>query len=421
MPLSIQTQPTSSLLSANNDRFFVLSGSSGFSSSVHDFKFIADVYDNLGRVTTLKTFPDPNYPGYGVFNLKNVVSNLVSFDFIADPTDGNIFHSASNSSVPVQVYFGREYVYNNAFTQSRGEVSSSVFHYINSSLPFLEQGTTNFDNYLVASGSSFKKFLTKNNSPVATYPNLRNFLYYYASSSVLPALNIKTYDNNNNQVGQYVVQNTLSTNNGVQIISTGYPQLSVLISGSDPNNYITLTGNPVMFNPAVSSYIVQLQGSANFPFSETVTYQIKQDCSRFAPYSYKAYWLNTLGGFDSWLLNKKNQVTSTKTQSTYKKIQGNLNSQGNYQVKTYSRATVPYFTQIQDKLDLSTDFLSDQQVLYLKDLFTSPVIFLEDPNGVVFSATVDTNDYVLSKRVNTKIYSLQLSFITSYFDFRQSQ
>ena len=425
MSITILQQPSLALNSSNNDSIFVITGSSGYTSSVEDFKYIADVYVAGTRVTTLKTFPDPSY-GYGVFNLRNIVPNFVSYDVIYNISQdtGSVFHSASNSSTSVSVYFGREFVYNNGFSQSRGEVSSSNFNYINSSLSFIDQSTLSLSNYLVTSASSSTvNFLTKANFTIPTYANLRNYLYYYLSSSVGTALNITTYDGNNNQLGQYYVSNTITGSyNGVQIVATGYSQLSLLISGSATNNYHVITGNSVMFNSSVSSYVVQLTGTGGITFTKPVSYKVNQDCSRFGPYAYAVYWLNTLGGFDSWLFNKTNTVNSTKTQSQYKKIVGQLNANGTYGINTYSSAIIPFYTEVNSSIQLSTDFLTDQQVKYLKGLYDSPVIYLQDPNGNLISATIDdSTPYSLNqKNVNTKAYALTLTFIPSVPDYRQS-
>lgn len=132
--MTIIQQPSGLLQSANNDSVFVITGSSGYTSSVFDFKYLADVMVDGKRTCTLTTFPDPAY-GFGVFNLRNIIPNFVSFDFI--PTlkndSASIFYMASNSAANVYLSFGREFIYNNVFTQSRGEITSSMFSYINSS------------------------------------------------------------------------------------------------------------------------------------------------------------------------------------------------------------------------------------------------------------------------------------------------
>ena len=427
MALSVISQPNSFIQSANNDSIFIISGSSGTSGSIFDEKYIADVFVGGNRVTTLKTFPDPNY-GYGVFNLRNITPNFVSYDFIYDLSQdtASIFHTASNSSANIQLSFGKEYsLPGGGFSQSRNEVSSSTFHYINSSLSYTDEVTTNLSaSYMVTGAtSSIANFLTKADFTIPTYNNLRNHLYFFASSSVNIFCAIFTFDVNNNPLGTYFTHSPYSGIVGTQIIETGFPQLSRLTSGSDDlTGYVVVSGNPVMLNPDVNTYSVILNGDGGaHPFTNTVTYQIKQDRSRFTPYAVKVYWLSTLGGFDSWLFNKSNLKTTTKTQSSFKKIPGQLQSNGTYSLNTYDRAVIPYFTQLDSKIQLSTDFLTDKHVRYLKGLFSSPVVYLEDSNGVLISATVDTSDYTLNQTaVNQKMFSLSLTFIPSVSDYRQS-
>jgi hypothetical protein len=403
--VQIVNSPSSTLLSANNDAIWVVSGSAGYTSSVHDFKFLADIFVSGSLVTTLKRFPDTAYPNMGVFNLKSVAANLVAFDFLGDTSNTDIFHSASNSFVDVTIQFGREYIFNNVFTQSRNEVSTSDYYFLNSSLPFTQQGQGLSNNRITNAGTG--SFLqSKHDSlttPFKTYNNLRRWAYYFADTNAASYLNVRTYDSNLNLLQRYAFANPYSSSsNSSQFVSIGIPQLS---------SYVNFTG--------VSYYDIGLGSSGSFDRSEVLRFQILTDCSRYASGAYKVYWLNSYGGFDSWLFNKKGQVTTSKNQSSFKQIPGKLNSSGTYNINTYSRVNIPYFTELSDKLELSTDFLTDNEVIYLKDLYSSPVVYLEDPNGVIFSATVDTSDYVLNKKVNTKVYSLQLTFLTSYNDYRQ--
>ena len=425
--ISIVTSPTSSIQSAGNSSVFVVSGSAGVTSSVFDFKYLCDVLVGGNRVTTLKTFPDAN--GFGMFDMNKIASNFVSYDFIYNLSQdsASIFHTADNSfASQIQLNFGKEFsLPGGGFSQSRNEVSSSVYTYINSSLPFVETNTNLAASYMVTGATaSMAKFLTKIDFTIPSYNNLRSYLYFYSSGSFSTFLSVKTYDVHNNQIGFYAISNATISNNEIQIIATGYPQLSQLTSGSsDGTNgkYTVESGNPIMFNSSVVSYAIQLIGNGFVPFTETVTYQIMQDCSRFAPYAYKVYWLNSLGGFDSWLFNKVNLKTTTKTQSSFKKIAGKVNSNGSYALNTFDRGAVPYYTQLDSKIQLSTDFLTDKQVRYLKGLFSSPIVYLEDPDGVLISATIDTSDYTLNQRaINQKIFSLSLTFIPGQSDYRQS-
>ena len=132
------------------------------------------------------------------------------------------------------------------------------------------------------------------------------------------------------------------------------------------------------------------------------------------------YWLNSLGGWDSWLFNEKNIEAATKVTSQFKKIPGKLLPNGVISNNTYDRANSNYYTQVTNTLNLNSDFLSDQQVIYLKNLFSSPAIYVEDQNGVLQAANVTDDSYTLSKKVNAKVYSLSLNLELSQPDYRQT-
>jgi hypothetical protein len=423
MSISIISQPIGSIQSSNNDSFFIISGSSGITSSVFDFKYIADVYVNNVKVTTLKAFPDPNF-GYGVFNLRNLTPNFVLYDFIytLSQDTGSIFHLAGNSSANVQLFYGKEYSFFGGFSQSRGEASSSIYNYINSALSFTDAITSNLaSSYLISDGIQNTNFLTKAAFSIPTFSSLRNFLYAYVSSSVANYLSISTFDVHSNKLGQYSVQNPYSSSGQMEIVATGLPQLSLLTSGSALNQYQVQSGNPVMLNSQVSTYSVQLSSSTFV--TNPVSYTILTDCSKFSPYSYKLYWLNSLGGFDSFIFNKVNLTTLSKNQTNYKKIPGTLNANGTYSVNTYSPSIVPFYTETVSGIQVSSDFLIDKEVLYLKGLYQSPVIFLEDTNNLIISVTHDPgNKHTLNRKgINNKTYSAQFNFIPSNSDFSQAQ
>jgi hypothetical protein len=69
---------------------------------------------------------------------------------------------------------------------------------------------------------------------------------------------------------------------------------------------------------------------------------------------------------------------------------------------------------------MNSDLLSDADVLYLKGLFSSPVVYMADQSGLLTSITIVDDSYLIRKKVNTKIYSLQMSVKQSYNDYRQT-
>lgn len=418
------TQAPVSLQSAGNDSLYTVSSSVDLvnsGSNYLQYKVTADLYVDGEYATTLKSYPDSQF-GFFQFNTRNTINNFLSYDFVYSLSQdtASLFHTGSNSFVNAFLSFGEEYFFTSSlqssiFVQNHNLATSSTVPYFNGSLSFIDQAKFNLQQYVITGSTPASgKFLTKANFTIPTYANLRNYLYYYASSSVQNYLFVSTFDSNGNNLGGYEIINPYYTYDGIQFVAVGYPQLAQFPTSS----YLVNSGNPLMINSQVDSYQIWLAGGAIIPVSEVKTFQVATDCNRFAPYAYQLYWINVLGGFDSWNFNRQNLVTQNKTVSTYKKIPGQMNANGTFMINTYDRNKATFYTSIQDSIQVSTDFITDAQVLYLKGLFSSPVVYAQDPDGNLFACNVSTTAYPIQRNVNNKLNVLSLTIEPAYNDFR---
>ncbi len=412
MSLIITQQPEdNSLNSANNDLYFVISGSTQATTGITDYKYIADVYVNSELVCTLKSFPDPSL-GFGVFNMRNVTSSFLKNGIEINNTTDTFFE-VDDGACEALLKFGEEYLDpSGIFVSSRNIVNSNSINFINASVDFTEQNN-DFEPYNLQSSFDTKRFLNTE-TVFKTWPDIQQYLYYYINSSPSTIrLSVFTFSNNGSSLGSYNVGNFTPTDKTLGYTSLGYSHLKNLVSGTD---YEVNWGNSIMINDSVAYYTVQLFSGTPFT-TQTLRFNIVNNCSKFQKYN--VYWLNRYGGFNSWQFDKKSIEKATKTQAEYKKVYGTLSSDGTYNVNTYDRNAQVYYTSLENSLSLSTDFLSDAEVIYLKDLFSSPVIYIQNQAGLIVSASVTDSDYVLNKRVNKKIFSLILNFKLAYNDYRQ--
>jgi len=430
----IQQPVADSLQAAGNDSYFTVSAITSSLTGVTDYKYICDVYVNNELQTTLKTFPDPNI-NVGVFNLKNIISSFVdsSIDFSVDyfyTQLTTLFGEVDNGSAEVFLSFGEEYLNLGVFTSTRDIMQSNIVNYINASVDFLDQ--SNLDYYrvyqLYPSGFTAGYFLGSFNpifdsGKYPTWPEQRSFQYFWLNESNSYNLSavITTYDGAGQLLGKYQTIATGTTfpsgNKGLRYVACGYSQLDNLAATA----YTTLSGGTQIMNSSVASYNIRLKntspGSLLTPYAN---YQVRQSCDRFKRWN--VYWLTQYGNYAAWRFDKKSVEKATKTQSQFKKVYGGLDINGNYVVNSYDRNAQTYYTSIENTVTLTTDFLTDAEVLYLKEMFVSPSIYLEDLDGTywqVVGTTITDNDYTLTKRVNQRIYSLTVNFKLAYNDFRQ--
>lgn len=453
MSYTITQQPATKILSANNPALFVLSSSNVGQT---DFKYTAEVFFGLPNPTFMKTYPDPTLK-FGVFDISDITRNITSYDYIVSGTDaynsilGSGFTPCLNSSYNAEIFFGEEYITSDGtFSQSIALTSSSLLTFINSALSYQDQISVDMESYYL-DGTSPKKCLTKkNNNSFLAYSNLNQWLYMYNASSSLTAANVYTYDVNGNNLGIYTVPNPFVAFPGVFAFGSGYGQLSALSSSI----YSVSAGSYPMMTSQVSYYIINIgaiilttsasflvdgdgeflidsddadliaegsligSGSSN---SELYQYHVTPNCGKFAPGSVALEWLNPLGGFDSFLFTKMNETSVTKTQSQFKRIAGQLNSNGTYSYNSANPQNVSYYTELQDTTVLNSDWLDDSNILFLKDMFASPVVFMRTPSGKSFPVCFKDDSYRISKKVNQKLYQLTVNVDTGFTNFTQRQ
>lgn len=410
MSIIITQQPTTFLQSSNNDSYFIVSGSTYAMTGITQYKYVGDLYVDDVLSCTLKSFPDPAF-GCGNFNIRNIMNSFTSYDW-PQQTDGinEYFHQAINSYAEVGINFREEYVSGITFVQPSGVTTSNPFAYLNGSLEFIKSLSVDWSEYLMISGSTHRFLQTKTDYGVnynRAYPSMRSWLSYYNLSGSVYAVEVDTYDAGLTLLNHYYIANPFQSNDGIQIVASGMYYLSDTVDFTNVAYYdISLT-----------------TGSLSGPkCSETVRYKVYENCGKFASYSYNVYWLGEFGEWNAWVFNRKNETSINKTSSTYKKIQGRLNSNGTYTVNSYDSAVNQFYTSLQDSIVMNSDFLSNSDVLYLKGLFTSPKVYIEDVSGTVIGATVKTDSYVINKTVNgipNKSYSLSITFEPSFNNYGQ--
>ena len=144
--------------------------------------------------------------------------------------------------------------------------------------------------------SPFRSFLTKSPRSLATCSTLNQFLSYYTDSGIFNYMRVVLFDSAGLILStDYVLTNAVP--NSQNTISTGLAQLQTIPAGS------WLSGVAPNF-AAAASYKVDIGEGVLAPsFSytrktEEVFYVIEDCCSK----KLKLYWLNDLGGVDSYQL-----------------------------------------------------------------------------------------------------------------------
>ena len=103
-------------------------------------------------------------------------------------------------------------------------------------------------------------------------------------------------------------------------------------------------------------------------------------CNDFPEFQFS--WLNKYGFRDYYSFNKRNDRSVAIKRNTYLQEAANYASTS-YNVEVYNRGTTVFSQALQENFTAFTDFISDEEAIYLESLFTSPdvkVRFNEKPS-----------------------------------------
>ena len=150
------------------------------------------------------------------------------------------------------------------------------------------------------------------------------------------------------------------------------------------------------------------------------TIEIQTNCTKNNPVM--IHFLNSLGGFESFLFSGVNRVnTSIERQSINKLgLITTLTSSGiNRDVSidrvynsTLGEVKTNYSNTMSHKMKLVSDYVSETDFLWLRELLASPQVFAQiDNNALMIPVTVETSDWAEKKRGADKMFNLEIDIL----------
>lgn len=146
---------------------------------------------------------------------------------------------------------------------------------------------------------------------------------------------------------------------------------------------------------------------------KTITIEIVAACSKFD--TIRLHWLNNLGGWDSYNFTKQSIKSMDIDRKQYKKMQS-INYSKSDRLKTN------YNTTITDKLQINSDWISDEMADWFQGLLTSPIVYLERGTDNFIAVNITNSNYLIQQYLNgRKLHNLQLDIEYSYNRYTQAQ
>lgn len=342
-----------------------------------NFKFIADVYVNSTLQARLKVVPDP-VNGAGVFDIGMICRNFVSCPF--DPVPAVLLAQEAGEgahNMVVQVQFGEEWDYTPSYS-------------------LLTNGSQTFFNSYNTRGF------------IASLENKR------ARAATNRPANCQVYRTSNFLLFPFFALTTDAIPIVVTPVGGGFP-LTTSYTPTDAFSMASLNLSPNVINslqpgtiaPSTTSYRIDI----GLPISGIDTYYVDIICEAiYKPYA--IHFLNQYGGFDTKFFSKVSRKTVSATKTSYGQKKFSVASDGSVSFKSENNVWIDqapvYASQYQDKMQLNTDLLTDQEYTWLREMILSPVVYLEDDTGL-FPISITDTDYEAKKVVNDDLTNLTIN------------
>lgn len=387
-----------------------------------DFKFIFDLYiEGVANFVRFKVAPEPQTGNnYGIKNFGNIIESYVKSYILKDNTllTGG-FQFMDEGIKKFHVNYGEEYraTANDPIVVYPDLTVGTDKYAWNSALPFNEWVEYSFGDYNLSAGNG--QWLT-------TQKTFNTALLDVGYNGVIASLDtdieylqVKTYDSAGVLIDTYNIQNLLST--GV----TGSKYLSVITAPKNLNNVTSglVLGSQPIIDTAVSSYTCQILDGALSGVSDLLTFTMKEQCNY--PIR-RLHFQNKLGAFNVFNFDLVSKKAVNIDKKSYKFNPTRIDSSGQLNYDQSDRTNINYHIKSTDQYELNANWISEEESVWLEELFTSPEIYLEeiiDPvkNTIKLIAVseIQSNTYQIKTTKVDKLFNVNLIITLSNNNYRQ--
>jgi len=411
------------------------------------FKYIVEIIDS-STSQSYKFYISPNAVGSGVFNAKTIFNQLVKTDITLPDSDDVILQISepiviNNNLVNtfrIDLYEG--YDVGGVFTEDSSVMVTYrlMCVYGKGKSNFLVMGSN--DTKPIALSQCYDNTIGFNSETVATRIDIPASL----QSQVINWQRISRSNVLGAQDSAYKILSWIADDGS--IINQSYPYVNIAnftyVLYDNTNTQITTFDIPMQFsnsgilhipaglkNLVEGAYINQTQADSTQFWTivgvdgsdEEVTakygFYIDEDC-KYNPVH--VYWLNQMGGWDSYSFIKKNEMSIDVEKKRYKTYLGNYNTadvDNPFDTKNYSRSLNEREPITKTFINLTSDWVTESEYKWMKDLFYSKSVWMVDDNVDGFNilpVVVEDTNYLMKRERNSKKYNqtLRLQLANEY-------
>lgn len=250
-----------------------------------------------------------------------------------------------------------------------------------------------------------------------TYPDRSNYLYALTSQvGDIEYILIERYRADGTIIGNSLIDNPYVALTDYEdkylCIDVGHKGLSQI--GSH-----LVTGDYPIITDEVAYYKIYDVYDNGFDLITTLLKTIYIKCEhRFDIFT--LHYLDKGGNFQSLHFSKKSVSTLNKQQTTYSKLPFQM-SGTDYTYSPSAKVKKVLSSDRTNQITLTTDWLTDDQVDYYQGIIDSPEIYLDLGSDTDYlQVLVVSNSYVLNKRYNERLFTLELQIEYAHSNTRQN-
>lgn len=224
--------------------------------------------------------------------------------------------------------------------------------------------------------------------------------------------------------GTKLVNNFIDNLQIIQFDITGAPiqtdTLSCVIAAGTINHLPLLPGNiGSIFGLAggYHHYLINFFDSGAATCARSIAVFKAADECRFE--KIRLGWTNSRGGWDYFNFTKRSEESYSVERKRYRKVVGNYATAGDgtpFGFNTYDRGLTERTPFVEKMMRIRTDFLTEGQFEYLKNLIYSESVYIINADGSATPVVIDSNNYtaIKSKSYVKNDLELMLKFSNDY-------
>lgn len=387
-----------------------------------DFKFVFDLYiEGVANYIRFKVAPEPiTANNYGIKNFGNMLEAYVEAYILKDNTllTGG-FQFMDKGIKQYHIQYGEEYrlTANDPIVVYPDDLIGTNKYIWNASLPYNEWINYTFGDYNLSAGNG--QWLTTQKTFDVGIDNIGYNGVIASVDTNIEYLEVKTYDSSAVLIDTYQIQNLLST--GV----TPSKYMSVVTAPKNLNNVSSglVLGSQPIVDSAVAYYTCQILDAGLSGVSDLLTFNIQEACDYPRR---RLHFQNKLGAFNAFNFDLVSKESVNIKKKSYKFNPNRITASGLLSFDESDRTNVNYHIKSSNQIQLNANYITEEQSIWLEELFTSPEIYLEEVTDVakgtirlIAISEIQSNTYQIKTDRVDNLYNVDLIITLSNDNYRQ--